>query len=72
MKHKHIGKPVWQVWKGIFRLGKIKSTFVENRWRYYNVEWDDQYSQDPVRCDSVTFTDLNQLNISIEKLKKGA
>ena len=71
MDHKHVGKPVWQGWRGIFRLGKIKSTFTKDKWRYYNVEWDDQHGQDPVRCDSVAFADLDKLNISVKKLQKG-
>tara|TARA_A100001515_G_C4440255_1_gene166765 strand:- start:58 stop:279 length:222 start_codon:yes stop_codon:yes gene_type:complete len=70
--HKHIGAPVWQVWKGILRFGKIKNTFMKDRWRYYDVEWDDHRDQEPVRCDNVTFTDLDRLNISIRKLQKGA
>ena len=42
---RHIGKAVWQSWGGTLRWGVIRKSFVENRWRYYNIDWidDDVY-----------------------------
>lgn len=38
---RHIGKAVWQSWGGTLRWGVIRKSFVENRWRYYNIDWID-------------------------------